>query len=181
MATSTIKVKRGISTAWTTRNPVLAEAEWGMETDTLKFKIGDGTKTWSNLPYFGAVTAAIAAALAEAKTYTDQLAVNGVHYKGEVANMAALQAVQNPVAGDEYLVNDDGSGHTVFAIWDGTEWDLIEINLGDYYNKTQVDGLLDDKEDAANKGVADGYASLDDTGKLPAEQLPAVIDGGTVS
>ncbi|VUZ25700.1 Uncharacterised protein [Acetobacterium wieringae] len=36
----------------------------------------------------------------------------------------------------------------------------------------------DAKEDAANKGVAGGYAALDETGKVPAAQLP-VMDGHT--
>lgn len=38
----------------------------------------------------------------------------------------------------------------------------------------------DAKEDAANKGVAGGYAALDNTGKVPASQLP-IIDGHTHS
>lgn len=33
-------------------------------------------------------------------------------------------------------------------------------------------------ENAANKGAANGYASLDGTGKVPASQLPASVSGG---
>jgi hypothetical protein len=35
---------------------------------------------------------------------------------------------------------------------------------------------LDGKEDKANKGVANGYASLDASAKVPASQLPAYVD-----
>jgi hypothetical protein len=35
---------------------------------------------------------------------------------------------------------------------------------------------INDKEDAANKGVANGYAELDSTGKVPPAQLPAGVD-----
>jgi len=35
----------------------------------------------------------------------------------------------------------------------------------------------DGKEDAANKSIAGGYAALDETGKVPLEQLPAIPEG----
>ena len=37
-------------------------------------------------------------------------------------------------------------------------------------------GLNTDKEDKANKGVANGYAGLDAAGKVPANQLPSYVD-----
>lgn len=36
---------------WTAVNPVLAAGEMGVETDTNKFKFGDGTTAWSGLAY----------------------------------------------------------------------------------------------------------------------------------
>lgn len=36
---------------WTSVNPTLSQGEFGIETDTGKFKIGDGQKAWTNLPY----------------------------------------------------------------------------------------------------------------------------------
>ena len=44
--------RRGTAQQWTAANPVLAAGEIGFETDTNKFKIGDGTNTWSLLKYF---------------------------------------------------------------------------------------------------------------------------------
>jgi hypothetical protein len=44
--------RRGTSSQWTTSNPVLAAGEIGFETNTGKFKMGDGTSTWSALSYF---------------------------------------------------------------------------------------------------------------------------------
>lgn len=38
---------------WENINPILAQAEFGVEDDTGKFKIGDGTLTWKDLPYNG--------------------------------------------------------------------------------------------------------------------------------
>jgi hypothetical protein len=52
MATK-IQVRRGTSSNWTTTNPILSEGEIGYETDTGKFKIGNGSSVWSALNYFG--------------------------------------------------------------------------------------------------------------------------------
>lgn len=44
--------RRGTSTQWTTANPILNAGEIGYETNTNKFKIGDGTNHWADLAYF---------------------------------------------------------------------------------------------------------------------------------
>ena len=46
-----IQVRRGTAAQWTSANPTLAAGEIGFETDTGKFKIGDGTTAWSSLLY----------------------------------------------------------------------------------------------------------------------------------
>lgn len=48
-------LRNGTASQWTTSNPVLAEGEMGVETDTNKFKIGDGAIAWNALPYGGLV------------------------------------------------------------------------------------------------------------------------------
>ena len=47
-----IKLRRSTAAQWTSANPVLFAGEAGFETDTGKFKIGDGTSAWSALYYF---------------------------------------------------------------------------------------------------------------------------------
>ena len=49
-----IQNRRGTASEWTSANPVLAAGEWGLETDTLKTKIGDGSTAWTSLAYQGA-------------------------------------------------------------------------------------------------------------------------------
>jgi hypothetical protein len=51
MATRMIQ-RRGTAAEWTSANPVLAAGEIGFETDTTKFKFGDGTTAWADIPYF---------------------------------------------------------------------------------------------------------------------------------
>lgn len=50
MATQ-IQVRRDLSSNWNSVNPILAQGEMGLETDTNKFKFGNGTDTWSLLAY----------------------------------------------------------------------------------------------------------------------------------
>jgi hypothetical protein len=51
-----IQVRRGTAAQWTSANPTLAAGEWGLETDTLKTKIGNGSTAWTSLAYQGAGT-----------------------------------------------------------------------------------------------------------------------------
>jgi hypothetical protein len=48
---SKIQVRRGTAAQWQSVNPVLSLGEPGTETDTGRFKIGDGVSAWANLPY----------------------------------------------------------------------------------------------------------------------------------
>lgn len=45
--------RNGTSTQWTTANPILAEGEMGIETNTGLFKVGNGSTAWNSLPYGG--------------------------------------------------------------------------------------------------------------------------------
>lgn len=51
-----IQQKADTSSNWTSSNPVLLRGELGFETDTLKFKIGNGTSNYNSLEYFPAVS-----------------------------------------------------------------------------------------------------------------------------
>ena len=46
-----IQFRRDTAAEWTAENPVLAEGELGLETDTNKYKIGDGATAWNSLAY----------------------------------------------------------------------------------------------------------------------------------
>jgi len=47
-----IQLRRGTAAQWTAANPILVAGEPGLETDTQKLKIGDGTTAWASLPYY---------------------------------------------------------------------------------------------------------------------------------
>ena len=44
--------RRGTAAQWTSADPVLNAGEMGWESDTNKFKVGDGTNHWADLDYF---------------------------------------------------------------------------------------------------------------------------------
>jgi hypothetical protein len=44
--------RRGTAAQWTAANPTLAAGEIGFETDTNKFKVGNGSSAWTSLAYF---------------------------------------------------------------------------------------------------------------------------------
>ena len=47
--------RRDTAANWTAANPTLASGEVALETDTRKFKIGDGSTAWNSLNYYCAV------------------------------------------------------------------------------------------------------------------------------
>lgn len=61
MATNSVKVtlqiRHDTASNWTTRNPVLAQGEYGLETDTFLIKVGDGVSNWEHLPYLNKLDA----------------------------------------------------------------------------------------------------------------------------
>lgn len=57
-------LRNDIASNWTLSNPVLLKGEMGLETDTMKFKFGDGITAWSSLAYAGVGTEEMNAAIA---------------------------------------------------------------------------------------------------------------------
>ena len=83
MSTVRIQVRRGVAADWTSVNPILAAGEMGYESDTNKFKFGNGTGAWSTLAYGAsdtpgvteiaqdAINSALAVGTGLTKTYND--------------------------------------------------------------------------------------------------------------
>jgi hypothetical protein len=81
-----IQVRRDIAANWVTNNPVLSDGEWGVETNTLKYKLGDGATSWTSLPYSippfgntaGTITEGNDARLSDARTPTAHASTHAV-------------------------------------------------------------------------------------------------------
>jgi hypothetical protein len=50
-----IQLRNDTAAAWAAANPVLAQGEMGLESNTSLFKIGDGVTAWGTLPYGGLI------------------------------------------------------------------------------------------------------------------------------
>lgn len=123
-----------------------------------KMKIGDGVKTFAQLPYLGGDLdiSQIEAILEDyyTKDETDQAistAISGLGtvfvYRGVKATVEELPT--DPRAGDVWLVGPTGDvekNKYKEYYWNGTFWDNMgyttETDLENYYTKTEVDGLL---------------------------------------
>ena len=46
-----IQLRNDTAANWTSANPILAAGEFGIETDTLKYKLGNGSTAWASLSY----------------------------------------------------------------------------------------------------------------------------------
>ncbi len=53
MLSTRIQHRRGTAEQWTSTNVTLSDGELGFERNTNKFKIGNGSDPWNDLPYFG--------------------------------------------------------------------------------------------------------------------------------
>jgi hypothetical protein len=61
-----IQIRRGISTEWSSTDPILADGEIAYEKDTRQIKIGDGSSTWNTLPIYSPNTIGIATIISSA-------------------------------------------------------------------------------------------------------------------
>lgn len=85
--TTRLQQRRDTAANWTANNPTLAAGEIGLETDTAKFKIGDGSTAWTSLAYANGVTATGTATLTN-KTLTNDAFIGSLENANVVASAA---------------------------------------------------------------------------------------------
>lgn len=100
------------------------------------------------------------------KTEIDNKVSSVYKYKGSVATYNDLPS-QNLTIGDTYNVESDGSNYS----WNGTSWDKLggDIDLSDYYTKSQTNTLLGGKQntiDGSHKLSADNVDDTNATNKF---------------
>lgn len=130
--TTTIQQKHGPADNWKTKNPVLAAGEFGAETNTHKFKIGDGTTAWKDLPYAGADEAQINALIAAAEDRYFSVVRNAE----EEDNAAITRALGDATAskGDICVIKTAlGTTPESYSfmgyVYDGANWGAMDGNV----------------------------------------------------
>ena len=134
MSTVRIQIRRGTATEWTNADTalnssgglILAAGEMGVETNTRKIKIGDGSTRWSSLQYIAADSPAISEIAQDAidqalsmgsgltKSYNDNTNTISLGIDTDVIATNtyvdnAVSGLQNTVASDYVLISDVGN------------------------------------------------------------------------
>ena len=126
-----IQLKHGLAASWTKNNPVLLAGEIGIETDTLKMKVGDGTSNWKALGYLGADANDILAIINENRDSCTTVEVA----EGQ-SDAEALATISNPKNGDTAVlvkaISGDKKSYTAF-VYDNA-WKAMDGN----YNASNV-------------------------------------------
>jgi hypothetical protein len=126
--------RKGTASQWTSANPILNAAEMGWESDTNKFKIGDGTNHWADLDYF-----------IDANSTVNPSFGSSIVFEGATANdFETTLAITDPTA-DRTITFPDATG-TVALTSDIAELsqDAIDTAL------TAGTGITKTYNDAAN-------------------------------
>ena len=120
---------------WTSFNPVLAARELVLETDTGKFKIGNGVTAYLSLPYAGLMgptgatgatgpTGSTGATGPTGATGATGAQGTSITFKGTVATVGNLPG--GAAVNDAYIVSADGN----LYVWSGTVWNDVGQIVG---------------------------------------------------
>jgi hypothetical protein len=110
-----IQFRRDTSSAWTAANPILAEGELGLETNTGKFKVGTGITPWNSLGYSSGPTGPTGATgnTGAASTVTGPTGPTGPTGSTGPSSTVSIGTVQTLNPGATATVVNSGTGSTV--------------------------------------------------------------------
>lgn len=152
-----IQLRRDTASNWGTNNPILAQGEIGIETDTNQFKLGNGVSAWGALPYGGI----------QGPANTQPLFAYGSKQDGNLVLNAGTLTLTRDMFWNSVTIS--GSGKIVvngFKIYCHT-LDLSNANTNSIVPTASPDGV----SATTQAGAAGGVASI--TGTL----APSVVGG----
>jgi len=148
--------RRGTAAQWVSSNagdgPILNAGEIGWESDTNKFKIGDGVSYWDDLTYFVDATDVVAAALGAYLQDGDVGAVNGV---------VGLDASKNAIIPGTSIIIEGATAdayETTLTVVDPTAARTIT-----FPNATGTLAILDATQTLTNKSISLGSNTVTST------------------
>lgn len=164
-----IQLRRDIAANWTANNPLLLNGEIGIETDTLKFKIGNGTQRWNSITSYAlkpGMANGVATLNSDGKIPLSQLP-DQVSLDSE-----ALLAIQNALSS---ITSSDISEGTRLYFTPGRAVNAVE-GLFDLEGSA-ASALLEAKSDSTAKvNAAKLAAAIDATDKVAAALITAKAD-----
>jgi hypothetical protein len=165
MATRMLQ-RRGTASEWTAANTVLATGEVGFETDTGRFKIGNGSTAWNSRPYAAPAPNAVAdhAALTTS--------VHGIEDTSDLVVTADLASLA-PLAGPTFTGTVSLPSTT--SIGDISSTELGYLNGVTSAIQTQLDAKL------VSSDVSTTYAPIANPSFTGTVVLPSTTSVGNVS
>lgn len=191
MATLNIRIQLRNDTAenWTAQNPILLKGEMGVEIDTGKTKIGNGTDHWKTLKYSGVDEDTIKGIIDNNRSDFTEV----VPEEGESDAQALARVTVNPKKGDMAVVVRtfvEGKQSYTAYIHTGIAWSAMDGNYSAenvYFDKdltyTANIGVLtvpssgSGEIPAAGKNVKEVLAGILAKEKNPSATAPAVTIG----
>ena len=180
-----IQLRNDTAENWNTQNPVLLKGEMGVEIDTGKTKIGNGTDHWKTLKYSGVDENTIKGIIDNNRNNFTEVTPN----EGESDAQALARMVTNPKKGDMAVVIRtfvEGKRSYTAYIHDGTGFKAMDGNYSAdnvYFDEdltyTVQFGTLakpagSAKFSAKGKNVSQVFASLMAQEANPSKTNPAV-------
>lgn len=110
-----IQYRRGTAAQWATANTLLSVGEAGYETDTGRFKVGDGTTNWTNLPY-ATIQARTLTATSVTSPLTWNSSINDAYaITAQAGNLTFNADSGSPVEGQRFIfrIKDNGTARTL--------------------------------------------------------------------
>ncbi len=157
--------RRGTAATWTSANPILGVGEIGYETDTNKFKIGDGSNRWVNLNYFVDANSILdgapgmlntlnelAEALGDDPAFFTTVATNLANHEADATNVHGIENTANLVtlAGTQTLTNKTLTSPLITT---PTGIVKADVGLGNVDNTSDVNKPVSTAQAAADAAV----------------------------
>ena len=166
-----IQLRRGTASAWTAANPTLAIGEFAVETDTDKYKIGDGSTAWTSLGYSSLPSNAIAST---GGTFTGAVTFDGaspIVFEGATADAHETTITITDPTADRTITIPNETG-TVVTTAGGTFTGAVTIpDLTVTGTTTTVS--------STNTVVADSLFELNNGASSNANDLGIVMERGS--
>lgn len=177
MAETTIlvRLKNSYDSAqnWTTNNPVLLSGEIGIESDTNKFKFGDGTSTWEELDYAGTDASQIEDLIEQNADNFYVLDASGSQDDTTVLGTIEEELKKGDIAVVRRAIGGEAKSYTAY-VYNGSVWGAADGN----YNAENV-YFGKDLTITANIGVqtigSTGSKTLSTTGKNLKQVLDMIV------
>lgn len=129
-----IQLRRDTLANWAANDPILAEGEIGLELDTNKFKIGNGSDAWSTLPYFLVSASNVSSGAGvpgSTPTKVGDIYIDTTNDDSYIAVGTASSADWKETGGGGYTNLTEFVSQTAWRLfYSNTDGDVVELALG---------------------------------------------------